>query len=209
MSEFIIGLTGGIGSGKTTVSDIFAELNIDIIDADIAARIVVEPGSKALLAIKAHFGADYINDNDELNRAKLRSRIFSQPQDKAWLNNLLHPLIRAEIVSQIAQAKSSYCLLVAPLLLENNLDTMVNRVLLVNVDKTSQVERTLARDPSSAAEIKRIIASQMPNEQRLSFADDIINNQHKSLEDIRQQVMILDQKYQLLSASTFRPSLDK
>jgi dephospho-CoA kinase len=209
MSEFIIGLTGGIGSGKTTVSDIFAELNIDIIDADIAARIVVEPGSKALLAIKAHFGADYINDNDELNRAKLRSRIFSQPQDKAWLNNLLHPLIRAEIVSQIAQAKSSYCLLVAPLLLENNLDTMVNRVLVVNVDKTSQVERTLARDPSSAAEIKRIIASQMPNEQRLSFADDIINNQHKSLEDIRQQVMILDQKYQLLSASTFRPSLDK
>lgn len=209
MSEFIIGLTGGIGSGKTTVSDIFAELNIDIIDADIAARIVVEPGSKALLAIKAHFGADYINDNDELNRAKLRSRIFSQPQDKAWLNNLLHPLIRAEIVSQIAQAKSSYCLLVAPLLLENNLDTMVNRVLVVNVDKTSQVERTLARDPSSAAEIKRIIASQMPNEQRLSFADDIINNQHKSLEEIRQQVMILDQKYQLLSASTFRPSLDK
>lgn len=209
MSEFIIGLTGGIGSGKTTVSDIFAELNIDIIDADIAARIVVKPGSKALLAIKAHFGADYINDNDELNRAKLRSRIFSQPQDKAWLNNLLHPLIRAEIVSQIAQAKSSYCLLVAPLLLENNLDTMVNRVLVVNVDKTSQVERTLARDPSSAAEIKRIIASQMPNEQRLSFADDIINNQHKSLEDIRQQVMILDQKYQLLSASTFRPSLDK
>ena len=209
MSEFIIGLTGGIGSGKTTVSDIFAELNIDIIDADIAARIVVEPGSKALLAIKAHFGADYINDNDELNRAKLRSRIFSQPQDKAWLNNLLHPLIRAEIVSQIAQAKSSYCLLVAPLLLENNLDTMVNRVLVVNVDKTSQVERTLARDPSSAAEIKRIIASQMPNEQRLSFADDIINNQHKSLEEIRQQVMILDQKYQLLSASTFHPSLDK
>jgi dephospho-CoA kinase len=209
MSEFIVGLTGGIGSGKTTVSDIFAELNIDIIDADIAARIVVQPGSKALLAIKAHFSADYIADNGELNRAKLRSRIFSQPQDKAWLNNLLHPLIRAEIVSQIAQAKSSYCLLVAPLLLENNLHKMVNRVLVINVDETSQVERTLARDPSSAAEIKRIIASQMPSEQRLSFADDIINNQHKSLEDIRQQVIILDQKYQLLSAGTFHPSLDK
>ncbi|MBA6329175.1 dephospho-CoA kinase [Colwellia sp. MB02u-6] len=209
MSEFIIGLTGGIGSGKTTVSDIFAELNIDIIDADIAARIVVQPGSKALLAIKAHFGADYIDDKGELNRTKLRSRIFSQPQDKAWLNNLLHPLIRAEIVNQIAQAKSSYCLLVAPLLLENNLHKMVNRVLVVNVDEASQVERTLARDPSSAAEIKQIIASQMPSEQRLSFADDIINNQHKSLEDIREQVIILAQKYQLLSASTFHPSLDK
>jgi len=209
MSEFIVGLTGGIGSGKTTVSDIFAELNIDIIDADIAARIVVKPGSKALLAITAHFGADYIADNGELNRAKLRSRIFSQPQDKAWLNNLLHPLIRAEIVSQIAQAKSSYCLLVAPLLLENNLHKMVNRVLVVNVDEASQVERTLARDPSSAAEIKRIIASQMPSEQRLNFADDIINNQHKSLEDIRQQVIILAKKYQLLSASTCHPSPNK
>ncbi|MFT6919986.1 MAG: dephospho-CoA kinase [Cognaticolwellia sp.] len=209
MSEFIVGLTGGIGSGKTTVSDIFAELNIDIIDADIAARMVVQPGSKALLAIKAHFGADYIDDNGELNRAKLRSHIFSQPQDKAWLNNLLHPLIRAKIVSQITQAKSNYCLLVAPLLLENNLHKMVNRVLVVNVDEASQVERTLARDPSSAAEIKRIIASQMPSEQRLSFADDMINNQHKSLEKIRQQVMILDQKYQLLSARTFHPSLDK
>ncbi|TWX64439.1 dephospho-CoA kinase [Colwellia sp. C1TZA3] len=206
MSEFIVGLTGGIGSGKTTVSDIFAELNIDIIDADIAARIVVQPGSKALLAIKAHFGADYIDDNDELNRAKLRSRIFSQPQDKAWLNNLLHPLIRAEIVRQIAQAKSSYCLLVAPLLLENNLHKIVNRVLVVNVDEASQVARTLARDPSSAAEIKRIIASQMPSEQRLSFADDIINNQHKSLENIRQQVLNLAEKYQLLSTSS---SLDK
>jgi dephospho-CoA kinase len=209
MSEFIVGLTGGIGSGKTTVSDIFAKLNIDIIDADIVARIIVKPGSEVLLAIKAHFGADYIDDNGELNRAKLRNRIFSQSQDKAWLNNLLHPLIRAEIVNQIAQAKSSYCILVAPLLLENNLHKMVNRVLVVNVDKASQVERTLARDPSSVAEIKRIIASQMPSEQRLSFADDIINNQHKSLEDIYQQVIILDQKYQLLSASTFHPSLDK
>ncbi|MFT6194155.1 MAG: dephospho-CoA kinase [Cognaticolwellia sp.] len=209
MSEFIVGLTGGIGSGKTTVSDIFAELNIDIIDADIAARIVVQPGSKALLAIKAYFSADYIADNGELNRAKLRSRIFSQPQDKAWLNNLLHPLIRAEIVSQIVQAKSSYCLLVAPLLLENNLHKMVNRVLVINVDEASQIERTLARDPSSAAEIKRIIASQMPSKQRLSFADDIVNNQHKHLEDIRQQVIILDQKYQLLSASPFHPGPNK
>jgi dephospho-CoA kinase len=98
---------------------------------------------------------------------------------------------------------------VAPLLLENNLHKMVNRVLVVNVDEASQIQRTLARDPSSAAEIKRIIASQMPSKQRLSFADDIVNNQHKSLEDIRQQVIILDQKYQLLSDRTFHSSLDK
>lgn len=199
MSTFIIGLTGGIGSGKTTVSDFFAELNIDIIDADIAARIVVEPGSKALVAIKAHFGADFIDNNGQLNRAKLRSRIFSEPEDKAWLNSLLHPLIRQEILAQIALAKSSYCLLVAPLLLENNLHKLVNRVLVVNVDEAEQIARTAARDPSSVAEIKRIIASQMPSEQRLSFADDVINNQNTSLEDIHQQVLDLDQKYQRLA----------
>ena len=201
MSTFIIGLTGGIGSGKTTVSDMFGELNIDIIDADIAARIVVQPGSKALIAIKAHFGAEFIDSNGQLNRAKLRSRIFSEANDKAWLNSLLHPLIRQEILAQIAQATSGYCILVAPLLLENNLHKLVNRVLVVNVDEASQVTRTIARDPSSAEEIKRIIASQMPSEQRLSFADDIINNQDASLESIRLQVISLDQKYHSLAAT--------
>lgn len=202
MSKYVVGLTGGIGSGKTTVSDIFAELNIDIIDADIAARMVVAPGSKALIAIKQHFGAEILDRQGQLNRSKLRSRIFSNEQDKTWLNNLLHPLIRQEILAQIAQAKSSYCLLVAPLLLENNLHKLVNRVLVVNVDEAQQVARTVARDPSSAAEVKRIIASQMPSEQRLSFADDIINNQDVSLADIRQQVLNLDQKYRALSPST-------
>ncbi|MBA6389675.1 dephospho-CoA kinase [Colwellia sp. BRX10-3] len=201
MSRYIIGLTGGIGSGKTTVSDMFAELSIDIIDADIASRIVVEPGSKALTAIKTYFGADFIESNGQLNRAKLRSRIFSEADDKAWLNSLLHPLIRQEILAQIAQATSSYCILVAPLLLENNLQKLVNRVLVINVDEASQVARTVARDPSSAAEIKRIIASQMSSEQRLSFADDIIHNQDASLDNIRQQVISLDQKYHSLALS--------
>jgi dephospho-CoA kinase len=199
MSEFMIGLTGGIGSGKTTVSNIFAELNIDIIDADIVARIIVEPGSKALIAIKAHFGADFIDSNGQLNRAKLRSRIFTEADDKAWVNSLLHPLIRQEILVQIAQATSCYCILVAPLLLENNLQKLVNRVLVVDVDEVSQIARTVARDPSSAAEIKRIIASQMSSEQRLSFADDIIHNQDASLDNIRRQVISLDQKYRSLA----------
>jgi len=202
MTTLIIGLTGGIGSGKTTVSNIFSELGIDVIDADIAARLVVKPGSKALIAIKAHFGAEIIDLHGELDRAKLRSRIFSDPLDRTWLNNLLHPLIRQEILDQIAQAKSSYCLLVAPLLLENNLHQLVNRVLVVNIDQASQIARTLARDPSSEAEVKRIIASQMSSAQRLSFADDIINNQEVSLADIRQQVIDLDKKYRSLSTST-------
>ena len=204
MSRFIIGLTGGIGSGKTTVSDMFAELNIDIIDADIAARIVVAPRSKALNAIKSHFGADYIDNNGQLDRAKLRSRIFSHSDDKTWLNSLLHPLIRDEILNQIAQANSAYCVLVAPLLLENNLHKLVNRVLVINIDEESQIARTAARDPSSVAEIKRIIASQMPSKQRLSFADDIINNQDTSLDNIRQQVIALDQQYRTLALNIDR-----
>jgi dephospho-CoA kinase len=199
MSNYIIGLTGGIGSGKTTVSNIFSELNIDIIDADIVARQVVERGSKALTAISEHFGSAFIDSQGQLNRSKLRRRIFSSTADKAWLNNLLHPLIRQELLQQIAQATSCYCILVAPLLLENNLDKLVNRVLVVAVGEASQIARTIARDPSSIAEVKRIIASQMPNDKRLSLADDIINNQQASLKEVRQQVINLDQKYRLLS----------
>ena len=199
MSTFIVGLTGGIGSGKTTVSDMFAKLNIDIIDADIAARTVVMPGSKALIAIEANFGPDFITPTGELDRTKLRSRIFSNSDDKTWLNNLLHPLIRTEILSQISEAKSNYCVLVAPLLIENNLQKLVNRVLVINIDEANQIARTAERDPSSVAEIKRIIASQMPSKQRLSFADDVINNQDISLEEIQQQVIALDQKYRTLA----------
>ena len=199
MAKFIVGLTGGIGSGKTTVSDMFAKLNIDIIDADIAARTVVMPGSKALIAIEANFGPDFITPTGELDRTKLRSRIFSNSDDKTWLNNLLHPLIRTEILSQISQAKSNYCVLVAPLLIENNLQKLVNRVLVINIDEANQIARTAERDPSSVAEIKRIIASQMPSKQRLSFADDVINNQDISLDDIQQQVIALDQKYRTLA----------
>ena len=199
MSKFIVGLTGGIGSGKTTVSDMFAKLHIDIIDADIAARTVVMPGSKALIEIQSNFGQDFITHTGELDRTKLRSRIFSNIDDKTWLNNLLHPLIRTEILSQISQAKSSYCVLVAPLLIENGLQKLVNRVLVINIDEANQISRTAERDPSSVAEIKRIIASQMPSEQRLSFANDVINNQDISLEEIQQQVVTLDQKYRTLA----------
>lgn len=198
MSQFIVGLTGGIGSGKTTVTNIFAELGIDIIDADIAARIVVEPGSEALVAIAQYFGTEYIDNTGQLDRAKLRSRIFSTPEDKSWLNSLLHPLIRQEILAQIARSTSCYCILVAPLLLENNLQTLVNRVLVVDIEEQSQIERTVARDPSSPEEVARIIASQLPRTERLSFADDIINNENVILEQVRQQVTDLDTRYKTL-----------
>lgn len=195
MSEVIIGLTGGIGSGKTTVSNIFAELYIDIIDADIVAREVVEPGSNALAAIKEYFGDEYINKEQQLDRVKLRSRIFITSKDKQWLNNLLHPLIRQEIIKQLAEATSDYCILVAPLLLENGLNKLVSKVLIVDIDEENQLARTLARDPSSSEEIKRIIASQMSRKDRLLFADDIIDNQHANIAAVRQQVHALNQRY--------------
>lgn len=195
MSDFIIGLTGGIGSGKTTVSNMFAELGVDIIDADVVAREVVEPNSIALTAIENHFGAEYINAQKQLDRAKLRTRIFSNPEDKKWLNNLLHPLIRQSMVAQLSNAQSDYCILVAPLLLENGLNKLVGRVLVVDIDEESQITRTVARDPSSQEEIKRIIASQMSRNDRINSADDIINNQNKDLEKIRQQVQQLNQQY--------------
>jgi dephospho-CoA kinase len=201
MSTFIIGLTGGIGSGKTTVSDMFAELNIDIIDADIVAREVVEPGSSALIAIGEHFGSEYITDQQQLDRNKLRSRIFNNPEDKLWLNNLLHPLIRQEILAQLANAQSNYCILVAPLLLENGLNKLVNKVLVVDVNESCQIERTVARDASSSAEIKRIIASQINRKERLNFADDIVDNQDSSKEEVRQQVYNLHLKYLNLTSN--------
>lgn len=199
MSDYIIGLTGGIGSGKTTVTNIFAELDIDIIDADIVARQVVEPGSEALNAIVNHFGSDFITSQGQLDRTKLRSRIFSSTIDKDWLNDLLHPVIRQTILRQIAQAKSCYCILVAPLLLENKLNKLVNRVLVVDVDESTQIARTVARDPSSEAEVQRIIASQVPRQQRLSQADDIISNQNVDLETLHYNVLQLDRQYRTLS----------
>jgi dephospho-CoA kinase len=124
VSQIIIGLTGGIGSGKTTIANMFATLGIDIIDADIIAREVVQPNSPALGQIKQHFGDKVIFADGNLNRALLREKIFSCNHEKKWLNDLLHPLIRQSITSQLEQATSPYCLLVAPLLIENKLNAL-------------------------------------------------------------------------------------
>jgi len=199
MSELIIGLTGGIGSGKTILTDYFSQLDIEIIDADIIAREVVEVGSPALNEIAEHFGKDYLETDGELNRALLRSRIFSNDTDKLWLNNLLHPLIRASIVSQTKAATSPYCILVAPLLIENNLHALVNRILVVDVKETTQLKRAMLRDNSSEKEIKAIIASQTSRTSRIQAADDIINNDDSSLSEIKAAVLVLHKKYLTLT----------
>lgn len=199
MSKLVIGLTGGIGSGKTTITNYFVELGIEVIDADIIAREVVAINSPALKAIANHFGNDYLLADGQLNRTLLRSRIFSNETDKTWLNNLLHPLIRFNIVNQTKGSKSTYCILVAPLLIENDLLQLIDRVLIVDVSETTQISRTLQRDCSSEQEVKAIIASQTSRESRLKVADDIINNDDSSLSDIKTAVLSLDKKYLALT----------
>ena len=176
MSQLVIGLTGGIASGKTTVADLFSELGVDLVDADIVAREVVAIGTPALEQITQYFGARVIQNNGELNRSELRSIIFNDESHKKWLNSLLHPLIRTEIAQQLSACQSPYCLLVAPLLLENNMQEMVNKVLVVDVDVATQIARTVARDNTSTEQAQAIIASQIPREQRLAQADFIIKN---------------------------------
>jgi len=195
MAKFIVGLTGGIGCGKTTVANMFADLGVDVIDADLIARQVVEPNSPALKAIAEHFGGEYINQKGELNRALLRTKIFSHQDNKLWLNNLLHPLIRQQIVLAIAASPSAYCLLVAPLLLENKLDKLVNTLVVIDTSEELQLARTLARDTSTKDEVQAIINSQLSREARRDAADYIIDNSATDLHSVHQQVMTLDRYF--------------
>ena len=157
----IIGLTGGIGSGKSEVSRRFEQLGITVVDADIVAREVVNIGSVALSEISAHFGQDILNADGSLNRAKLRSRIFETPDEKYWLENLLHPIIRKEIVTQLAQSKTPYTILSSPLLLETKQDELVNRILVIDATENMQIERASARDTNNKEQIKKIMAAQI------------------------------------------------
>ncbi len=200
MSDFIIGLTGGIGSGKTTVANLFAEHNITIVDADIIARDVVSIGSPALAHISAHFGENFIQANGQLDRALLRKQIFSNDADKLWLNNLLHPLIRVQLIEQLKAAQSTYCLLVAPLLIENSLTSLVNRVLVIDVSETTQISRTIARDNNSAEQVQAIIASQASRTVKQDHADDLLNNDSHSLEALKDAVDKLHNNYITMAA---------
>jgi len=197
--KVVIGLTGGIGSGKSTITEMFANLGIDIIDADIVARKVVEPSSDALIQISQHFGEEFILADGHLNRPLLRSQVFSNEKDKAWLNNLLHPLIRKRMIKEIQQSTSSYCLFVAPLLIENNLQSIVQRIIVIDITEEQQIERTILRDPSSRDEVQRIINSQISRKERLSHADDIMDNTQKNLAVVNKQVIKLDQSYRKLA----------
>ena len=194
----VIGLTGGIGSGKTAASDYFASLGITIVDADVAARLVVDKDKPALSAIVQHFGASVLKPEGELNRSKLRSIIFSSEDEKKWLEQLLHPLIRDEIQIQLENSKSVYTVFVSPLLIETDQHLLTNRVLLIDAPEEQQIQRTTQRDNNTADQIKSIMANQASREVRQSNASDIIVND-STLAHLHQKIDNLHLKYTTLA----------
>ena len=188
----IIGLTGGIGSGKTAVSDTFEELGIAVVDADLASRVVVEKGKPCLEEITKHFGSEILTENEELDRAKLREIIFQSEEEKHWLESLLHPAIARQIQDELSASTSPYTILVSPLLLETNQKDFCDKVLVVDVPVELQMERTLERDGVSEEQVKSIIKAQISREKRLELADEIIVNDG-SLEDLQLAVKNLHQ----------------
>lgn len=176
MSKFVVGVTGGIGAGKSAVTDIFAEYNIVIVDADIVAREVVEPGSKILAQLADAFGPEILLPDGSLDRAQMRELVFSDEQAKQKLNQIIHPAIRQELLSQLEQADSPYVILAAPLLLENGLEKYVNTVVVVDVPEQLQLSRASQRDTVSKEQIAAIMQSQCSRQQRLDKADYLVDN---------------------------------
>ncbi|MEB3754315.1 dephospho-CoA kinase [Acinetobacter sp. MD2(2019)] len=176
MQPYIVGLTGGIGSGKTAASQWFEQQGIIVVDADIVARQMVQAGQPALAKIRATFGAWVLLDNGELNRAALREYIFSHADAKKQLEAITHPLIRAEIETQLQRANSPYVILVSPLLFETQQNRLTQRNLLIDTPEELQLQRASQRDQQAVSQIQSIIAAQMPRHQKQALADDIVLN---------------------------------
>jgi len=200
--KLLVGLTGGIGSGKSAAAASFEALGIPVVDADVVARDVVAPGTLALAAITAHFGSDCLLPGGQLDRAALRKRVFADAAERLWLEALLHPVIRSSIVRQLTEAVAQpdvpYVILSSPLLLETGQNVLVHRVLLVDADESLQRERTLRRDASDERTVDAIIAAQWGREQRLAEADDVILNEG-SLQQLHAAVCALDERYRRLA----------
>lgn len=193
----IVGLTGGIGSGKTAASNWFASQGVDVIDADVVARDIVAVGMPALRAIQEAFGEWVISPSGELNRAALREHIFNSASARETLETITHPAIREQINGLLAQCQSAYSILVAPLLLEGGkagLSKPCHRILVVDIPEQLQLERASRRDKQNLAQIKRIMQAQMSRQERLSAADDVVDNA-KDLDYLYDQLAVLHQKY--------------
>jgi len=177
MKPWILGLTGGIGSGKSAAANHFASLGVHLVDADQAARWVVEPGRPALQRIVDRFGEQILQESGQLDRAALRTQIFQTPAERQWLEQLLHPLIREEIRTALDEAQSPYAILMAPLLVESAaLRQMTQRILVVDVPEQLQIQRTLQRDQVPEAQVRAILNAQATREERLRHAHEVLLN---------------------------------
>ena len=191
---YTVALTGGIASGKTLISDEFARLGVPVVDTDLIAREIVEPGQPALKDIENAFGPNIIDPNGRLKRAELRALIFSDPGERKKLESILHPRIRQEADKAIAEVSFAYCILVIPLLAESGAYPNVDRILVVDVKPEVQVDRLMTRDNSSRKQAEQALASQAGREQRLKIADDVLDNSG-SPEQARNKVAQLNLKY--------------
>ncbi|MDH3615100.1 MAG: dephospho-CoA kinase [Gammaproteobacteria bacterium] len=196
--RYRVALTGGIASGKSTVADMFAHLGVPVIDTDIIAREVVQPGQPALDEIRERFGDEVIDATGKLDRTAMRKRIFSDERARLDLEAILHPRIGAETRRQVDAAPGPYQLIVVPLLVGSPLVQFVDRVLVVDCDEELQVERLLARDAETVEQARRILSTQASREARLAIADDVISND-QGLDETRRQVRELDETFRHLA----------
>ncbi|MBS9402417.1 dephospho-CoA kinase [Halomonas sp. TRM85114] len=193
----IIGVTGGIASGKSTVAHAFAARGVPFVDADDVAREVVEPGEPALAEIAAHFGPRVLRDDGQLDRRALRAIVFAEPDQRRWLESVTHPRIRERIQHHLARLQADgapYVLLVSPLLFESGQWRLTDRTLVVDVPEAMQIRRTAARDDIDTAQAQAIVAAQMSRDERLARADDVIDNSGPH-DAMLEQVARLDQQY--------------
>ena len=197
----IVGITGGIGSGKSAVTQRFEQHGITVVDADLAARVIVEPGKPALSAIAEHFGQDMIQADGALDRAALRQRVFADDNERLWLEQLTHPLIGQEILDQLAASRSPYTILSSPLLLETSQKDLVDCVVVVDVPEETQLARTMRRDNNDEAQVKRIMAAQIAREDRVRQADIVIDNS-RTLEELDDLVEELHKEFLLKAEMT-------
>ncbi len=198
----VVGITGGIGSGKSAVTRRFEQHGITVVDADVVARVIVAPGTPALAAIAAHFGTSILQPDGTLDRAALRSRVFSDDAARGWLERLTHPVIGQEILEQIRASRSPYTILSSPLLLDTSQKNLVDCVVVVDVPEEVQLQRTMQRDSNDEAQVRRIMAAQMHRADRLERADMVIDNSC-SLEELDSQVEELHKEF-LLRAENAR-----
>jgi len=198
---YAVGLTGGIASGKTMISNLFAELGVPIIDTDVISRQLLEPGELAYDQVCAHFGNSILKKANKIDRARLREVVFTNPAEKSWLETMLHPLIyQRSHEAVLKQSWASYVMVVIPLLFETNFQSLVDRILVVDCPAELQIERVVKRDNIDESLARKMMAQQLSNSQRLARAHDIIDNGSDD-SDLRSQVAALHHSYLQRSAS--------